>query len=346
MISSLIDRYKNYKKKSLLNQFSGQKGTYAFVGVGNHSVSNLYPIIDFFGISPKYICTKTTQNASLMAKKYGCVGTCDFQEVLTDTEIKGVFISTAPTAHFALTKQALQAHKNVFVEKPPCLNSNELQELIQLQGNAKVVVGLQKRYASVITQLKTHAKKPFSYNYKYLTGAYPEGDAIWDLFIHPLDVAVFLFGKVQQVNATSVRGTIFLQVTHENKVVGSIELSTDYTWDTAKEEIVVNSPKGTFESNGAFELTFTPKSPVVLGVPLEKVIKKAPVQQLLVHNNGFVPVMETNSLTMQGYAKEVKTFIDLCEGKDTQNYSDLKDLVDTFSFIELVKTSLLKQKNG
>lgn len=346
MVASLIDRYKNLKKKSLLNQLSGSKGKYAFVGVGNHSISNLYPVVDFFGLPLKYICTKTAENASLMAKKYNCLGTSDYQQILSDDEIKGVFISTAPKAHFALTKQALKAGKNVFVEKPPCLSTEELQELIQIQGGAKVVVGLQKRYASVIEQLKKHAKKPFSYNYKYLTGAYPEGDALWDLFIHPLDVVVFLFGKVQKVNATSSRGTVFLHVTHENNVIGSLELSTDYTWDTAREIIVVNTPKGVYESKGALELTFTPKSPVVLGVPLEKVVKKAPIQQWLVHNNGFVPVMEYNSLTMQGYAKEIKTFIDACEGRQTHNLTDLKDLVNTFALIDLVKTALLKQKNG
>ncbi len=346
MVSTLINRYKNFKKKSLLNQLSGSSHSYACIGVGNHSLSNLYPIIDFFGLPIKYICTKTALNASLMAKKYDCIGTCDYQQVLHDDEVKGVFISTTPKAHFELTKSALEAGKNVFVEKPPCLSSEELQQLIQLQGEEKVVVGLQKRYASVVDQLKKLAKKPFSYNYKYLTGAYPEGDALWDLFIHPLDVAVFLFGKVQSVNATAIRGTIFLQVTHANNVIGSIELSTDYTWDTAKESIVVNTPKGVYESTGAFELVFTPKSPVVLGIPLEKVVKKAPLQQLLIKNNGFVPVMENNSLTMQGYANEIKTFIDLCEGRKTNNLSDLKDLVDTFSFIDLVKAALLKQKNG
>ena len=346
MIASLINRYKNFKKKSLLNQLSGSDSSYAFVGVGNHSLSNLYPMVDFFGLPLKYICTRTAPNASLMAKKYHCIGTCDYQQVLKDDEINGVFISTDPKAHFELTKQALKAGKNVFVEKPPCLSSEELHELIQLQGEKKVVVGLQKRYALVVEQLKKHAKKPFSYNYKYLTGAYPEGDALWDLFIHPLDVAVFLFGKVQNVNATAIRGTVFLQVTHANNVMGSIELSTDYTWDTAKESIVVNTPKGVYESNGAFELVFTPKSPVVLGIPLEKAMKRAPIQQLLVNNNGFVPVMENNSLTMQGYAKEIKTFIDLCEGRKVNNLSDLKDLVDTFSFIDLVKANLLKQKNG
>lgn len=36
-----------------------------------------------------------------------------------------------------------------------------------------------------------------SYNLKYLTGSYPEGDAMLDLFVHPLDYVTFLFGKAE-----------------------------------------------------------------------------------------------------------------------------------------------------
>ena len=34
-----------------------------------------------------------------------------------------------------------------------------------------------------------------SYDLHFLTGNYPEGNALIDLFIHPLDLVTFLFGK-------------------------------------------------------------------------------------------------------------------------------------------------------
>ena len=340
MLSTLIDKYKDLKKKRLLAQITGHTKQYAFVGVGNHSISNLYPIIDFLGVPLKYICTKTPENARLMAKKYRCEGTHDYQKVLTDPTIDGIFISTAPSVHFTLVKQALKAGKNIFVEKPPCLSKSELEELIELQGKSKVVVGLQKRYSKVYQTIKSTAKNASSYNYKYLTGAYPEGDAIWDLFIHPLDIAIYLFGKITHINCLSNKETSFIQLTHTNNIIGTIELSTAYTWDSAKEEIIVNTPKGTFESTSCFDLTFTPKSSVLLGVPVEKVMKNTPSKQLLIHNNRFVPTMDFNSLNIQGYADEINTFVSLNEGKNANNLSDLKDLLETYKLIELVKSSL------
>lgn len=337
MISSLINRYKTYKKRTLLNTFSSYKHKYAFVGVGGHSLSNLYPIIDFLGVPLKYICTKTEENALLIAQKYNCEGTSDFEKVLKDEEVKGIFICTLPAAHFQLVKKALQAGKQVFVEKPPCLSLSELNELISVQKDKTVVVGVQKRYAKNYQLLKQKAKEVVSYNYKYVTGAYPEGDAIWDLFIHPLDVASFLFGEVKAVSSLKNEGTIQLLLQHTSGAIGSIELSTDYTWDGATEELTINTKSGIFESKNSFELVFTPKSKVVMGIPLEKVLKKAQTKTTLLSNNGFVPTSEYNALNLQGYYDEVKTFVDLVEGVKTNNISSLESLKPTFELINKIQ---------
>ena len=336
MVSSLIERYKKVKKRALLSKYGSYKKKYAFVGVGNHSLSNLYPIIDYLGLPLKYICTRTLESATPIALKYNCEGTNDFSKVLKDPEIEGVFICTASSAHFELVKKALSAGKNVFVDKPPCLSSAELEELDQLSAGKKVVVGVQKRYSKVYKELKKRLKTPISYNYKYLTGAYPEGNPIWDLFIHPLDVVIFLFGSIKSVNRIKSHGTFHIQITHDNGVIGTIELSTDYTWDSATEKLVVVAKEGVFQSENSFELSFQPKSKVIMGVPLEKVISKPQTIELLVSNNGFIPTSEYNALHLQGFYDEIKTFVDLVEGGNGFNQSSLQDLKQTFKLIEQV----------
>lgn len=335
MLNTLIDRYKSIKKKAQLNQYSSYQKKYAFVGVGNHSLSNLYPVLDFLSVPLKYIVTKTEDNAKLVAQKYNCEGTSDFSKVLADKEVEGVIICTAPSAHYTLVKQALQAGKKVFVEKPPCLSIQELDDLISL-GDSEVVVGVQKRYSKVYQALKEKAKSVTSYNYRYVTGAYPEGDPIWDLFIHPLDVVSYLFGDTKEVKVVKNESTTMLLLQHDNGAIGCVELSTDYTWDGATEEMTAVTPKGVFELNNSFELSFTPKTRSILGVPLEKVFKKPQEKHLLLSNKGFVPTMEYNALNMQGYYKELKAFIDIVESKGV-NQSSLSSLKTTFELIEKIK---------
>ena len=249
MVGGLIERYKTYRKQKFLKQFSSYKHKYAFVGVGNHSINNLYPVIDYLGIPLKYICTKNIKNANMMAVKYGelCTGTDDLSRVLNDDAVKGVFICTSPEGHYSLSKKVLESGKALFVEKPPCLSKVELEDLISKSEKTINCVGLQKRYSTVYSKIKLKAKIIISYNYRFATGSYPEGDPIWDLYIHPLDVCTYLFGEATRVNKVENGNSVLLQVTHKGGAIGSIELSTDYSWSTPIESLSVNAANGIFE---------------------------------------------------------------------------------------------------
>ncbi len=114
-MQKLIEQFKNYRKRRYIVKTS--KKSYAFVGIGNHSINNLYPIINYFRLNLKYIVTKSSVNAELIDKNFtNSIGTNDLDKVLTDDDISGVFISANPSSHYELVKNALKADKNVFVE--------------------------------------------------------------------------------------------------------------------------------------------------------------------------------------------------------------------------------------
>jgi predicted dehydrogenase len=58
--------------------------------------------------------------------------TGDFGELLADPELEAVVIATPVPTHYALAKQALEAGKHVFVEKPPAMRGDEMEELCAL----------------------------------------------------------------------------------------------------------------------------------------------------------------------------------------------------------------------
>jgi len=51
MIQALIKRYKQMRTERFLRQTYHQ---YAFVGMGQHSLTNLYPVLHYLGVPLKY----------------------------------------------------------------------------------------------------------------------------------------------------------------------------------------------------------------------------------------------------------------------------------------------------
>ncbi len=337
MINSLINRYKQFRKNDRLNNLSSFTHQYAFVGVGGHSLDNLYPVIDYLGVPLKYIQSRTLSNAEKLASKYGAKPTSDLDEILKDPEIKGVFVCATPNAHFDIAKRILVSGKALFIEKPPCTTIKELSELIELSQDQIAVAGFQKRYATVYSEIKKSAKDIINYDFKFLTGSFPEGDAIIDLFIHPVDLVNYLFSGVAKMVILKRENTYLIQLEHANGIAGQIQLSTDYSWSSPVENMVVNTKSAIFEVESSLKLTKINKSKNVAGIPLEKVWKRPVSKEVLFESNGFVPLAEYNQLAVQGYYGEIKNFLDLCEGKTRDNMSSLESLKGTFDVVEELK---------
>lgn len=247
----LIDRYKHFRSTSLLRQ--DYSGKYAFVGIGNHSMNNLYPVLAFLHVPLKYVCCKSADKLPLIEQAYpGVYATTSLQEILADEEVKGVFVSTAPQAHFSIASEVLKVGKALFVEKPPCQSMEELSRLVELQTeNGSIVeVGLQKRNAPIMRILEKDLKKnrgTTCYNIQYLMGVYPEGDALLDLFIHPLDCMTHLFGEAQVKCVESVGNHTLMLILEHHCATGMLELSTGYSWQDTTEHWAINTDGGVYE---------------------------------------------------------------------------------------------------
>ena len=61
----------------------------------------------------------------------------DFDDLLADDTLDAVVIATPVPTHYALAKQALEAGKHVFVEKPPAMRAAEMDELVAARRRAR-----------------------------------------------------------------------------------------------------------------------------------------------------------------------------------------------------------------
>ena len=292
---------------------------YAFVGMGQHSLTNLYPVLHYLGVPLKYTCVTSERKAKLIEQKYPSVkGTTSLDEILKDEAIKGVFVSASPLAHFSITSQVLQSGKSLFIEKPPCQTLEELDTLIALQqqyGSPVAMVGLQKRYAPAVQLLKQRLRKErlISYDLHYFTGAYPEGNALLDLYIHPLDLVCHLFGKPEILAIRQVAKDSYILMLQHPHIVGALELSTAYSWTTAEESLKVCTHSGAYSLSQMEELTFTPTSSTIIGIPLEKLRSRHETKELLFKRNNFTPILLNNQVYTQGYYSEIETFLSQTE---------------------------------
>ena len=212
------------------------------------------------------------------------------------------------------------------------------------------MVGLQKRYAPAVQILQKHLRKEhlISYDLHYLTGAYPEGNALLDLYIHPLDLVCFLFGTPNIIACQQVVPVSYILMLRHPHIIGTLELSTSYTWTSAEESLKVCTSKGIYRLSQMDELTFEPKPSTILGIPIEKVHPhNKNIEYLYVLNNFipvfpnnqiYSPVFPNNQIYSQGYFNELSAFVEAVEGNNANIVTSLESVRDAYLLIEKIKS--------
>ena len=120
------------KNKSAVD--TGGRVNVGVIGAGLFGKALLLPALkEMRGITLKMLATSSSANAYHAGKKYGfeeC--TTDYHEILNNDEISAIIILTPHSLHARMVSEALQAGKHVFVEKPLCLNEEELIKIKEL----------------------------------------------------------------------------------------------------------------------------------------------------------------------------------------------------------------------
>lgn len=81
------------------------------------------------------------ERAEGRAKEYGVPKVCSTEEIMADPNIEIVLNLTTPNGHYDVAKQAIEAGKSVYNEKPLAVDLADGKELIDLARENKVLVG-------------------------------------------------------------------------------------------------------------------------------------------------------------------------------------------------------------
>jgi UDP-N-acetylglucosamine 3-dehydrogenase len=123
-------------------------------------------------------------------------------DLFRNPNISAVHIATPNRTHYDLAKMALEAGKDVLLEKPMTLRSSEAYELVDLAASLGRVlhVGHIFRYNNAVREATRMLKsgaigKTYYAKVQWTDWAiFPDRDIIFDLGPHPIDVLNMLFG--------------------------------------------------------------------------------------------------------------------------------------------------------
>jgi predicted dehydrogenase len=140
-------------------------------GIGEKHVQ----AIDFYKkFRVKIICEKDKSKISLLKKKYKKIRiVSDESEIFNDNKIKLVSIASYDEDHYRQIKKCIKLNKLFIVEKPICLNLNNLCELNQLLKKKKI--NLYSNLVLRVNSLFKNIKKKISKKDIF----YIEADYIW-----------------------------------------------------------------------------------------------------------------------------------------------------------------------
>lgn len=230
---------------------STDKISLGVIGAGNFAKGVLLPRFKKMpGVGFEGIVTARGMSAKDVGEQFGFRYCADEAAALYDDKnINCLVAATRHNLHGEQVRQAIEADKHIFVEKPLCLNTGELQAICKSYAAKKtppvVMVGFNRRFAPYIQKMKTlltGRKTPLVASYRINAGFIPKEAWVQDLeegggriigeVCHFADLLRFVIGSpVRTVQAASVqssdqnavdRDSVSITLTYQDGSVASL----------------------------------------------------------------------------------------------------------------------------
>ncbi len=178
-----------------------------------------------------------------------------WENLVNDSEIDGIIIATPPAPRYELALEAIEAGKHLLLEKPTCLNSDEVKELQRnaLQRNTKIAVDYEYRAVPLFMQAKRIIEKnldePYFVKLDWLMSSRANPDRPWNWYsdkdsgggvlgalgTHAFDMIHWLIGpthSLSAINSTSIKERVcpqsktIRQVTSEDVSISQLQIKS------------------------------------------------------------------------------------------------------------------------
>jgi len=178
------------------------------------------------------ICETSEERIKYFSLKYPDVSIeKNYQKVFCNPEIEGVVLATPAATHYILAREALRSGKDVFVEKPLCLDPAEGRRLCEIAGREGriLMVGHLLHYHPAVKKIKEYistgklGKIHHIYSNRLNLGIFrSEENVLWSFAPHDISVILSLFDTSPQ--RVSAIGTSSLR----HGIADTVHLSMDF----------------------------------------------------------------------------------------------------------------------
>jgi predicted dehydrogenase len=186
-----------------------QKSSATTVGLIGHGYWGPNLLRNYMGLPQarlKWVCDLSHVSLEKAQRAYPAVQTTvSVDDVLSDPEVEAVLIATPISTHHRLCKEALQAGKHVFVEKPLTASARECVELKALaaQNDLTLMVGHTFLYSPPVRKVKELIDSGELGDVRYVTmqrvnlGLHQRDvSVIWDLAAHDISILDYWVGEL------------------------------------------------------------------------------------------------------------------------------------------------------
>ena len=250
------------------NISSSKKRRVSFIGAGNYATAILIPIFKKAGAYLQNVISSNGVSGLHAGRKFGFQETStDADSVFLNVDTDAVVITTRHDSHADYVLKAIQNDKHIFVEKPLCLNLEELQKIhnSQLKTKRILMVGFNRRFAPQVQKVKellSLSSNPIAIVMTVNAGAIPAdhwtqdptvgGGRIVGEGCHFIDLLRFLAGNPivsykKSVMLSQSNDTTSIHLEFENGSIGTIHYFANGTKSFPKERLEVFSGGGVLQ---------------------------------------------------------------------------------------------------
>jgi predicted dehydrogenase len=184
------------------------------IGCGYWGPNLVRNFVEADGSEVRWICDLVPARTNAVSRRFPSIrATTRADEVINDPDVDAVVIATPVASHARLARQAMEAGKHVFIEKPMADSLAEARALQSMaaQRRLTLMVGHTFVYSAAVRKIREIMRAPaFGETYYYDSTRVNLGlfqhdvNVLWDLAAHDLAVILHLFDEVP--TAVSAQG--------------------------------------------------------------------------------------------------------------------------------------------
>jgi predicted dehydrogenase/threonine dehydrogenase-like Zn-dependent dehydrogenase len=241
------------------------------LGAGSFATRTLLPAMkQIEGITLVGVCAANGSHSRHAANKFGfAYCATDGDQIINDPSINTIVIATRHNLHASQIISSINSGKNVFCEKPLCLNEEELFGIVRAHVTPPkrqlLMVGFNRRFAPMALRMKSFVdeiREPLSLHYRINAGYIPRdhwvndplqgGGRIIGEVCHFVDFLAFLAGSPVEVSTRSLPNNgdysddnVMISLQFENGSQGTIHYLANGDRAYSKERLEVFGGKST-----------------------------------------------------------------------------------------------------